>query len=313
MRNFLVNNNFANTLSRSAHRIGFKLRQHSPEILAVGGAVGVVASGVMACRATTKLSGILEETKENLDDMKGYIEENGFSEKYSEEDSKKDTVIIYAKAGFEIVKLYGPSVALGALSIGCMLGSNHILRKRNVGLAAAYTALDKSFKGYRHRVVERFGKELDRELLFNIKPKEIEEIEIDAKGKEKEVKKTAYGVDPTTVSVYARFFDESCVAFEKNAEYNLMFLNQQQNFANERLQSRGYLFLNDVYAMLGIPKTEAGQVVGWIYDRKHPNGDNFVDFGIPDGTKERNRAFVNGYEPVILLDFNVDGYIADKL
>ena len=73
------------------------------------------------------------------------------------------------------------------------------------------------------------------------------------------------------------------------------------------------MFLNDVYEMLGIPKTKAGYVVGWIYDKNHPVGDNEVDFGIFDMEREKNRDFVNGYERTILLDFNVDGNILDMM
>ena len=92
-----------------------------------------------------------------------------------------------------------------------------------------------------------------------------------------------------------------------------MFLFKQQNYANDTLKARGYLFLNEVYDMLGIPRTKAGQVVGWIYDEKHPIGDNFVDFGIVDVNNERSRAFMNGYERSIILDFNVDGNILDLI
>ena len=189
------------------------------------------------------------------------------------------------------------------------LASNNILRKRNIALAAAYATVDTSFKEYRNRVIDRFGKELDRELKYNIKSKEIEETVVDDKGKEKTVKKTIEVADPNTYSDYARFFDDGCIGWDKDAEYNLMFLKQQQNYANEMLKSKGHLFLNEVYDMLGIPRTKAGQVVGWIYDEKNPVGDNFVDFGLYDMHREAVRDFVNGYERTILLDFNVDGNI----
>ena len=144
---------------------------------------------------------------------------------------------------------------------------------------------------------------------YNIKAKEIEETVVDDKGKEKTVKKTIEVADPNTYSDYARFFDDGCIGWDKDAEYNLMFLKQQQNYANEMLKSKGHLFLNEVYDMLGIPRTKAGQVVGWIYDEKKPVGDNFVDFGMYDINRPKNRDFVNGYERTIILDFNVDGDI----
>ena len=177
-------------------------------------------------------------------------------------------------------------------------------------MAAAYTAIDTSFKAYRGRVVERFGKELDKELRYNIKAKEVEETVIDEKtGKEKVVNKTIDVVDPNEYSDYARFFDDGCNGWSKDPEFNLMFLKQQQSYANDLLKSRGHLFLNEVYDLLGIQRTKAGNIVGWIYDEKNPVGDNFVDFGIYDINRPKNRDFVNGYERTIILDFNVDGDI----
>ena len=302
-----------NKMSRNLHKFGFKFKKHSPEILAIAGVVGIVTSGVMACQASTKLSGVIEETKEQLDQVHDYVEKNGFSDKYTEEDSKKDTAIIYTQTAVKLVKLYGPAVILGTLSITAMLTSNKILRKRNIALAAAYTTVDKAFKDYRGRVVERFGEELDRELKYNLKEKEIEEVVTDENGEETSVKKTVKAMNPNDISEYARFFDESCSSWNKSQFHNQMFLKQQQNYANDLLKAQGYLFLNDVYKMLGMDVAPYGQVVGWIYDEKNPVGDNFVDFGLYDLNDETKRLFINGRERTILLDFNVDGNILDLI
>lgn len=303
------------SVNRALSKTKFNVKKHSPEILIVTGIVGVVASTVMACKATTKVGKVAEEHEKQINEVHEAVEKGvtKAGESYNEEDSKKDLTIIYAQTGLKYVKLYAPAVILGTLSLTAIVSSNNILRKRNVALAAAYTAVDKSFKEYRGRVVERFGKELDRELRYNIKAKEIEETVVDENGEEKTVKKTVEVADPNEYSDYARFFDESCAGWSKNAEYNLMFLKQQQAHANKLLQQNGYLFLNDVYDMVGIPKTKAGQVVGWIYDEKNPIGDNFVDFGIYDIYNEKARDFVNGYERTILLDFNVDGNVWDLM
>ena len=304
-----------NTMTRTLNRTTFKLKKHSPEILIVAGVIGTVTSTVMACKATTKLNGILEDSKEKIDQVHYAMDHpETLPEEYTAEDGKKDLAIVYTQSAVKVAKLYAPSVALGVLSITAIVSSNNILRKRNIALAAAYTAIDKSFKGYRERVVERFGKDLDRELRYNIKAKEIEETVVDEKtGKEKTVKRTVEVVDPNTLSDFAKVYDDGCIGWEKDPESNLMFLRRQQDYANELLKSKGHLFLNEVYDMLGIPRTKAGQVVGWIYDEKNPVGDNFVDFGIYDKDNERNRAFINGYERNILLDFNVDGNILDLM
>ena len=302
-----------NNVTRTAHKIGFQLKKHSPEILAVAGTVGVVASTVMACKATTKLHDILEDSKNQVNQVHEVLENKSIpAEKYSEEDGKKDIAVIYTQTTLKVVKLYAPAVILGALSMTSILTSNKILRKRNVALAAAYTAVDKGFKEYRANVIERFGKDLDRELRFNVKAKEIEETVVNEKGEEETVKKV---VNEATVgkSEYARFYDDGCKGWEKDPEYNLMYLRHVQDYLNDLLRTRGHVFLNEAYDQLGIPRTKAGAIVGWVYNEKNPVGDNYIDFGIYDPKDEKARDFVNGYERVILLDFNVDGPILDLI
>lgn len=304
-----------NNVNRALNKAKFNVQKHSPEILIVTGVIGVVASAVMACKATTKVGKVAEDHEKQINEVHEAAEKGvtKAGESYNEEDAKKDLTIIYAQTSLKYVKLYAPAVILGALSLTAIVSSNNILRKRNVALGAAYAAIDKSFKEYRSRVVERFGKDIDRELRYNIKAKEIEEKVIDENGKEKTVKKTVNAIDPNMYSDYARIFDDGCTGWSKNAEYNLMFLKQQQAYANTLLKNNGYLFLNEVYDMLGIPRSKAGQVVGWIYDEKNPIGDNFVDFGIYDLYNEKARDFVNGYERSIVLDFNVDGNVWDLM
>ena len=303
------------TVSRNVHKVGFIFKKHSPEILMAAGIVGVVTSAVMACKATTKLSGILEESKKEIDQIHEYVEANGYSEKYTEEDSKKDLVISYTKMSMKLVKVYAPSVILGLLSITSILASNNIIRKRNMALAAAYAAIDSNFKDYRNRVVERFGKELDRELKYNIKPKEIEETIIDEEGNEVVVKKTVNNAEVNLPSEYAKVFDELSSCWKKDTDYNLTFLRRIQDQANDKLRLRGHLFLNEVYDMLDIPRTKAGAIVGWIYDPNRENSDSYVDFGLYDNliNDESKRLFINGNERSVLLDFNVDGVIYDLL
>lgn len=300
------------TIGRKFHMAGFKLKKASPEILVVSGIAGVVASTVMACKATTKVNDILDKHAERMETIK-HIEENPDKatpeEKAIVEDPNKFRTNVYLGTGLEFVKLYGPSIALGALSITAILAGHNILRKRNVALAAAYTAVDKSFKEYRGRVVERFGEALDKELRYNIKTKEVEEVVVNEDGTESVVKTTANEAHLPEYSLYSKFFDASCAGWTKDPEYNRMFLQQQEQYANQRLKEKGYLFLNDVYDMLGFDRTKAGQVVGWVYDEKHPVGDNRVSFCMYQVNDPANRRFINGTEPVVLLDFNVDGEI----
>ena len=296
-------------LMKTYKKVELKTIKHSPEILAGVGVVGVVGSLVMACKATTKLSDVLEESKEQLDKIKEVAADPAYEEKYSQDDAKKDTTITYVQTAMKVTKLYAPSVILCASSLGCLLASNNILKKRNAALSAAYMTVDKSFKEYRKRVADRFGEEVEKEIRYNIKAEEITKVDEDGNEVTETVKVMDGTDDPNSYSDYARFFDESCAAWQNDAEYNLTFLKAQQQYANDLLKARGRLFLNEVYRMLGIDETKAGQVVGWVYNPDNPTGDNFVDFGIYNMQRERVRAFVNGYEPNILLDFNVDGVI----
>ena len=300
-------------LTRTFNRTGLKIKKHSPEILLATGTVGIVASTVMACKATLKVEEIVDEAKEKIDTIHQVSADPAMAEKYSEEDGKKDLAIVYTQTVVKFIKLYGPSVTIGVASLACMIGSNRILNKRNAALAAAYAAVDKSFKEYRGRVIERFGKQMDRELRYNIKAQEIEETTVDANGKETVTKKTVDVMDPNSYSQYAIVFDDSNEGWDPDPERSKYFLIQQQNWANERLKSRGHLFLNEVYDMLGAKRTKAGAQVGWVYDEKNCEGDNFVDFGIFDTNSPKARDFVNGIEKVIVLDFNVDGYILDMI
>jgi hypothetical protein len=319
-----MKNNFMTKINGTINKVGFQLRKHSPEILVVTGVVGTVASAVLACKATLKVNDVVEDTRANIDKIHTSVEK-GHTEsgaEYNVEDSKKDLSLVYVQTGIKIAKLYAPAVALGGLSIASILASNNILRKRNVAIAAAYATVDKSFKDYRNRVIERFGEEIDRELKYNIKAKEVEETIVNEDGKEEPVKVMKQYVDPTDVSGYARFFEEYTrdeqgnvcknPYWDKNNEYNFVFLKAQQRYANDLLRSKKRLFLNEVYDMLGLPRTKAGQVVGWVYDPDmNAIGDNYVDFGI-FAASDNYSDFIYGNDS-ILLDFNVDGNVWDDM
>lgn len=291
-----------------ASKTVMKLKKHSPEILVVAGIAGTVVSAVLACKATTKVAEILDETKGTLDTIHEGMETGAINgQEYTTEDGKKDTVVVYAQTGMKLAKLYAPAIILGTLSITSILASNNILRKRNVALGAAYAAIDKSFKEYRGRVIERFGEQVDTGLKYGIKAKKFEEIEVDPEtGKEKKVKKTVMVADPNLQSDYAVYFDSKSRNYETNPDYNRMFLKAQQAFANDKLQTRGHLFLNEVLDDLDLPRTPAGQIVGWTKD----GPDGYVNFRIVEVERETEDG---RHEPALLLDFNVEGNIWEKM
>jgi len=302
-------NEMMTSLAKMTGKTGLRIKAASPEILLIVGIVGVIGSTVLACRATLKVEEVLDAHKAKMDlvhEGQELIDESG-AQIYSDMDSKMDTVKVYAQTSLEVIKLYGPSVALGTLSMFCIVSSHGIMKQRNVALMAAYQAVEKGFAAYRKRVIAEFGEEKDYMYKNGLTKETVVEAETDEKGKTKNVKKEKLVQDPNGLSVYAKFFDESSSEWSKNPDYNMMMLKQRQTYFNNLLQVRGYVFLNEVYEALGIEQTQAGSIVGWMIGAE--GGDGFIDFGIYDGDRPKVREFVNGGEASILLDFNVDGVI----
>ena len=304
-------------------RSGLLLKKHSPEILLITGVTGIVVSTVMACKATLKVDAVLDETKEKIDKIKKG-KETLPEEKYSDDDYRKDLTVAYAQSGFEFVKLYGPAFTVGLVSLGCILGAHNIMRKRNIALMAAYKCIEQSYTDYRKRVVDELGEDADKHFKYGTGKLEITEAGYtDENGVEHPAKTTTVDVvDPNNISEYARFFDESNKNWQKNHDYNLLFLKTQQNLANDLLQSRGHVFLNEVYDGLGLKRSTPGALVGWVKGQ----GDDFIDFGLYDvgvsgyaneyrcdTIAEERRDFINGYRESVLLDFNVSGVIYDMI
>jgi hypothetical protein len=286
-------------IGRMIARQSLATQAHAPTILFGAGVVGVVGSTVLACRATLKLEDVLEQAQRDLNIAKRLEDDD-----YSEKDRQKDISLIYVQNAVKVARLYAPAVILGTASIAALTRSHNMLSQRNAALTAAYAALEKGFSDYRKRVVEKYGEEEDREFRYGT---EIVEI-VDPETKKKT---TIKRVGPEGASIYARFFDQFSPSWSKEPEYNLIFLKCQQNYANDLLRSRGHVFLNEVYDMLGIERSQAGAVIGWILSR-HGDTDNYVNFGIFDDN-DAAIDFVNGREGSILLDFNVDGVIFDKI
>lgn len=302
-------NKIMKSISGFVNKTVMKVKKHSPEIFIVAGIAGTVVSAVVACKATLRVNKIIDDAKNDIDKIHAATEKGvtEAGENYSAEDSKKDLSIVYIQTGVKFVKLYAPALIIGTLSITSIIASNNILRKRNAALGVAYAAIDKSYKEYRNRVIERYGEQVDNELKYGIKAKKFEETEVDPEtGKEKKVKKTVMVSDPNLKSDYAVYFDSKSRNYETNMDYNRMFLKAQQAYANDKLQTRGHIFLNEVLDDLDLPRTPAGQIVGWT-----KNGpDGYVNFRILEVERETEDG---RHEPAILLDFNVEGDIWSKM
>ena len=287
-------------ISQKIARQALLAKKNSPTILFGAGVVGVIGTTVLASRATLKLDEVVFGIEHDIAVANRVREEK--PEQYSDADLHSDIQLIRVQGAIKIAKLYAPAIIVGGLSIAALTKSHHILTNRNTALTAAYAALDKGFSQYRARVVEELGEEKDQEFRYG-----SQETEIETKTGKKKVIKTAH---PDGASIYARFYDESARNWSPWPDENMIFVKCQQNYANDILHSRGHIFLNEVYDLLGLERSSAGAVVGWVMNE---GGDNYVDFGIFNSDDPMKRLFANGKEVSVLLDFNVDGVIYDLI
>lgn len=282
-------------VTRNIHRQLLKTKKNSPHIFFFGGIVGVVGSTVLACRATLKLETLADEIKTDVDNAKAVDD----MVKQDEKEYYKSLGYVYVRSAGKIVRLYGPAAALGAVSIGALTGSHIQMTRRNAGLTAAFAAVSKAYDDYRTRIREEVGEERELELY-----RCMEDVEIEGdKGKKQLVKaRSADGTSP-----YARVFDRSSTEWVMNPEINRIFLQCQQNYFNHILNARGHVFLNEVYDALGFDRSSEGQIVGWVLNSE---GDGYIDFGI---FEVLSPMAMDGTERCIVLDFNVDGAVYDKI
>lgn len=274
-------------------------QKHSPRALFVVGLVGMAGTVYFTAKATLQVEPIIEEAEISLEKI-ATISTMSANEDYSTFDMRKDKTQVYLQTTGKLVRLYSPAIICGFVSVAALAGSHNIMSKRNAALAAAYGTLEKAFDEYRARVRASYGEDREREIYRDEKVIEIE----DDKGKTKKIRVSG-GASP-----YAKLYDEHNINWENTPEYNTLFLKLQQNEANRLLQARGHIFLNELYDMLGLERTSAGAVVGWVKG----NGDDYVDIGCFHEDKEEQMLnFLIGREKAIWLDFNVDGTIYDKI
>lgn len=290
-----------NSVSRSFGRKVLVAKQNSPHIFFGLGLAGIITSTVLACKATLKLEKIVDEINEDLEGVKTLKTQIGLTTNghiYTEKEYFKDVSYVYTRSALKLTKLYGPAVLVGGVSVAALTGSHVQLTRRNAALTMTLAAVSKAFEDYRARVAEEIGAERELEIHRAITEKQAE---IDGK------KQTVKITDPNGWSPYCRFFEESNPNWTKDPETNRVFIQCQQNYANHLLHARGHVFLNDVYDSLGMERSKAGSIVGWVVDG---DGDGYIDFGLFEVTSQR---FINNQERSILLDFNVDGVVFDKI
>ena len=281
-------------VTRLAGRAGLVLSKHAPTILTAAGTAGFIGTTVLASKATLKV----EETVAEEAALLVKVHEAHEAGKLSDKDATHDKVVLYSRMTTKLAKLYAPALILGAASIVSLATGHGIMLKRNASLAAAYAAVDQAFKTYKKKVESKFGKEAVLDALVSTAEEDLT--------KNEPTLEAIAAVDD--VSPYGVIFDSSNHNWSADEDLAMLHLKCQQQYANDILQTRGHIFLNEVYKMLGFPHTPAGAVTGWVKG----NGDDFIDFNIYDGMfegEDSNGRTVTKWA----LDFNVDGVMWDKI
>lgn len=272
-----------------------KVEKHAPKILFVAGMVGFGATVAASSKAGVDAKPVLDDIREEMHDIATHTNP-------STRERQLATLSVGRTHGAKLVKIYAPTIVLGAVTVLCLTKSHNILTSRNVALTAAFGSLEKAYREYRARVVDHLGEEMDTMFAHNAGPKEV--LTYDSKGNP--VVQNVIRGDKDADSLYSFFFDETNRCWDKDPGYNRTFLDNQQTWWNLELKAKGIVFLNDVLKSIGFEPTPEGQLVGWVYDSK--DGDGYVDFGF-----NRYPDFVAGYERSVRLEFNVDGLVLDKI
>lgn len=295
--------NIQEALSSGAHKLLFGLKQIAPEIATIGGTAGVAFGAIGLYKAIQDSKDILAKVKEEVK----RLEDDGADE--------KDIKAVKIAGGITVAKKVAPSAALVVGSTAAVFASHYELRKENKRLSDIITHTSLAYNTIVKTLKDKLGDEKAEEIIYGIrKPNEEERKVIEDLTKDnpmtEEQQKTYRISDDTEISpsLYAVFFDETCTNYSDDPDFNKNTLILLQARFNERLRRVGYVYLNEIYEALGVEKTEAGHDMGWRYAPHDPNheGANTIDFNMWDIRSKANRRFINGYEPIILLDFNVD-------
>jgi hypothetical protein len=288
-------------VTRSVARQALVFKKNSPRLFFGTGIVGVLGGTVMACRATLKAHEPIDAMKKEIYAAKAAHEFNSEIDESqaSKGEYERELIRAYANGFYHLARLYGPAILVTGASVGLLTGSHVTLSRRNAALTAAYAAVAKSYEEYRERIKDQLGEDQELDVYHATDICEL----TDPDGK----KVKALVASPSKWSPYARFFDEASHNWQKNPDLNRIFVQVQQNYTNDLLQARGHVFLNEVYDLLGLERSQEGQVVGWLLEG---DGDGYIDFGIFEA---HNEDFLDGWEKSIILDFNVDGVIYDQI
>ena len=218
--------------SKLVGRTGFILNKYSPEILMGLGIIGAVTSTVLACRATLKINSVIEVANKDIEKIKFVREQIKDEEVFPKQEYVQELTVAYVQKAINIGKLYAVPVAVGAVSIGCLLGSHHILNTRSAAFLGAYKMIDEAFKSYRQRVVNAIGPEKESLIRMGVKEETQTDVVADENGKKTKVKKVIQTPDGVKPEDYTRVFAKGNPYWQHNLMLNEAFLKSKENYFN---------------------------------------------------------------------------------
>lgn len=306
---------------------GIIWRKHGTKMLIVGGTTAVAVGMYFTGKATLKARDIIDEHNDQMDTIelaatlaKEYPD--GPEAEYTPEVERAETIKVHLDTCWQLLKAYAPAVSTTALGVTMLIGAYGIVKKQNIALMGAYKALEEGFNAYRKRVREEYGDRVDYMFKNGLREKDVEVDEVDSDGNTTKVKKKVLTKDPEAVrALYSfNYGPESSFMWSSKPGHNLNVLIGQENAMNAQLTRDRYLLLSTVLENLGIDRTPESIVGGWL-SPDHPafdpeKGNGFVDFGLKEMREHgwTDRGVEISIDPDgIPLNFNVDGFIADKV
>ena len=302
-------------------KIGFQLKKHTPEILTGTAILSGGAAFVLGILKADDVKTKIKEHKERLEEIHSDIEmmeETG--EPLLPAERRRLVASEFGKTAFEVAKVLAIPIGLELVSIGAMTANYIDNKKRYTAVSTLLSATTAAYELYRKRVADKIGEDEEKKLYFGIEEKEIEEVEIDEKGKEKVVKKKIK--DYNLSDPYSIVWEAGTSKYFNTYETNVLrytFLEGVQREANDKLISKGFLTLAEVFDLLGYtPYLEREDLikmareVGWVRNEEDQVGDQYVKIGI--GKDDQNSLdFKNGKDDFILLSFNCVGSIYSEI
>lgn len=221
-----------NEITKITKNLGGLITKNSPHILTGLGCAGLLSTAILTAKATPKALLILED-------------EAAYREKKRMENlTKLDTIKLTWKC-------YIPAGAMGAITIGCIIGANTVNTRRNAALASLYALSESAFREYKTKVVEEIGKTKSMKIHD-----EIVKDHIAANPSNGNMIITGTGDVLCYDMLSGRYFTSS---YET--------IRQKINDLNYDLRSEMQLSLNDLYFALNLPQIALGELVGFDLDK----------------------------------------------